>query len=229
MKAVARRKLTVLDAMILVAVTAGGIVAARAYYFGAADSSSVSHLRSVVNSWERWLLTVSLYKTISTPVQPPDSSTIAATRLRIAAYERRMDIDKIFSSLNIFLSIMTIAIVSLALREPRPRVRRLVHDPGFAACSTAISILAVRTISAIVWWAAALGGDTRLPWAACVGVFDDLEGYVGAAIVAVWMIIAISGRGRSDWSSIGWLTMLMAVAWVMLIFRNAAICVVAPL
>ena len=50
MKAVARRKLTVLDAMILVAAAAAGIAAARAYYLAARDSSSVSQLKMLIFS-----------------------------------------------------------------------------------------------------------------------------------------------------------------------------------
>jgi len=58
-----------------------------------------------------------------------------------------------------FLMTWTFALVILGLRQPRPRIRRLVRQPGIAACSAASSGFAVdrplsdlprRTVTALV-------------------------------------------------------------------------------
>jgi hypothetical protein len=123
----------------------------------------------------------------------------------------------------------TASLVWIGLRGPRPRLRRLVHEAGWSACLAAIVVHAVRTIAAIASWGADRARVARFPWPSCVAVFDDLELYVGPAIVAVWVAIALGRRCRWDWSSIGWLTLIAGTSWVILIFKGLAITVLAPL
>ena len=239
MKAVARRKLTVLDAMILVAAAAAGFAAARAYYLAARDSSSVSQLKMLIFSKQMLAISMaaaqesrsrmgSLGMPSASAMQsgPP---SVAAIEQEIAACERRIALEKFFSSNQVFLTSWTFALVWLGVQKPRPRLRRLVLEAGWAACLTVIVVLVVRTLSVVVSWGTALPGSTRISYPRFVAVFDDLGHYIGPAIVAVWVIIAMSGRGRLEWSSIGWLTTLTAIIWVLLIFGEAAIKLLAPL
>jgi hypothetical protein len=229
MKAVARRKLTVLDAMVLVAAAAAGIAGARAFFLGSWDSRSISMLKMLILQ-ERLLVShMSENQGLFGTMGSSGPFSIAATSQRIAIHERRIALEKLISSFNVFLSVWTLALVLLGLRKPRPRLRRLVFEAGWSVCLTAIVVLVVRTLSAIVTWGADFSRTAGFPWPSCVAVFDDLEDYVRPAIVAVWLVIAMSGRGRLEWSSIGWLTMLTSTIWVLLILGGVAIRFLAPL
>ena len=48
-----------------------------------------------------------------------------------------------------FLMMWTFALVILGLRQPRPRIRRLVRQPGMAACSAASLILVVQLLGIV--------------------------------------------------------------------------------
>jgi hypothetical protein len=224
------RKLTVLDIMILVATIAAGIAASRAYFRGDKSPASVSVLKINLKSLNRSKDLVAATPGISDNTGSSGLfPSLAAMNQQIANYERRISLAKLFSSDNVLLSVWTLALVWLGLRKPRPCLRRLVHEAGWAGCLTAIIVLGARTLPAIATWAAELTQVPRSPGPACVADFDDLSGYVGPTIVAVWVVIAMSGRGRLDWSSTGWLTLITAVAWVILAFQGAAITVLAPL
>jgi hypothetical protein len=228
--AIPRRRLTLLDAMVLVAAFAVGVVAARTYFLHAWDSSSVSQLKMLINSMQAHIEISSLTQAL--PGVKPSSGlpSVSATQQQIADYRRRIDLERIFASYNLFLYILTVSLALLGLRRPRPRLRRLAHEAGWSACLTAIVVQAVRTIAAIAWWVVVdRARVARFPWPSCVAVFDDLELYVAPAIVAVWVVIALGGRGRLDWSSLGWLTLIAATSWVILMFKGAAMAVLAPL
>jgi hypothetical protein len=223
-----RRKLTVLDAMILVATAAAGFAAARAYYYDAWDSSSISRLKMTISAKQTLISAMSALQEFRGVTVVQNSPSVATIQREIAAYERRVVLEKFFATYHVFLSFWTFALVLLDLRNPRPRLRRLAHEAGWAACLAAVVVVVVRTVSAIVSWGAEPVRATATLWPSFVHVFDDLASYTGTAIVAVWVVIAMSGRCRLDWSSIGWLTLITAVAWVMLAFQGAAIAVLAP-
>ncbi len=226
MKAGTRRKLTVLDAMILIAAAGAGIAAARAYYLGASGPSSVSELRMAIASTERTMSTISANRPFFSRSPFFRAPSEAAMMQQIARFERRIALTRLLSSYQVFLSVWTFALVLLGLRKPRPRLRRLVLEPGWAACFTAMVVLVVRTLSAVALWGAGQWLSLR---AAGVSVLDDPGDYAGPAVAAVWLIIVMGGRGRFDWSSIGWLTNITAVQWAMLIFGSAAVAALAPL
>jgi hypothetical protein len=215
--------------MVLVAASAAGIAAARAYFLRTWDSSSVSRLKMAVNSMQPLRDILSFNESLPGMMQSSGMSSVSATDQQIAAYQRRIDLERGGASYNLFLYTVTASLVLISLRRPRPRLPRLVHEAGWSACLTAIVVHAVRTIAEIASWGADRARVARFPWPLCVAVFDDLDLYVGPAIVAVWVAIALGRRYRLDWSLIGWLTLIAGTSWVSLIFKGIAITVLAPL
>lgn len=233
-----RRKLTLLDAMILVAAVAAGLAAQRAYYLGPWYSSAISPLRQSLDwylerfvSRRRLQELSAVWEDLSPKKRAEHDRSQAALERQIAAYKRRIALVKGCASVNVLLCLPTLALVGIGLRKPRPRLRRLAQDPGWAGCLTAVVALAVRMISVLVAWCTDLGPIWPAPdfGPAYVAVFDDMEGYAGPAVVAAWVLMAIGRRFRPDWSSLGWLTMIAAASWVLLLFKGVAIVILAPL
>jgi hypothetical protein len=88
------------------------------------------------------------------------------------------------------LATLTVAVVLLRLRPPRPRLARLLRQPGIAA--------SVAATSAIALWVPAVGA-----WATRRNL-DEYQSLVfltisaGSAVASCWTILLIGGRWRPD-------------------------------
>jgi hypothetical protein len=121
------------------------------------------------------------------------------------------------------LAAWTAAVLVLRLRAPRPTLRRLVLQPGAAACLVALLVITLETI-----------GE-----AAAMAYFEYSKGYLGAemktsglagwlhvrvlmrtpypvsyAILAAWAILALSRRGRPERSWIDRAGRALGICWI---------------
>jgi hypothetical protein len=113
----------------------------------------------------------------------------------------------------------TIGTLSLQLRQPRDRLRRLLRRPGMAACCAATSALALGSglaICAMRSGAASFSSKLILAF--------GLPVMAGSAVTAVWTLSMLSGRYRSasDWidrlgrlMGLYWMTSILALGWAL--------------
>ena len=118
----------------------------------------------------------------------------------------------------------------LRLRRPRPTLRRLARQPGFAAsiAGTAVLALGTVTIGLLALIRLSMQGPTQSAGVAprppdptwWLGVVLHFGPVVGPAVIAAWFVLAVSGRRRP---ARGWLDPLgrtIGVAWIILFVIN---------
>ena len=110
------------------------------------------------------------------------------------------------------LMVATLLWMVVRLRPPRPTIRRLTRQPGFAACLIASLTLAGQFLS-VPLDLHTMGGFTS-PMLVAAWYWPSA---VGSAVLAVWLMLALGGcwRNRGDW--IERLGMLIGLAWVGLV------------
>jgi hypothetical protein len=106
----------------------------------------------------------------------------------------------------------------IQLRRPRPRLRQLARQPGFVAClsssivtlvSGPLTLAAISSIST-----GANGWLDRIVWG------TTISSQIGAAVLAGWALLGVSGRCRLR---AGWLDrvgQLVGLFWVAMIPAN---------
>jgi hypothetical protein len=177
------RKCTLLDAMTLVAATAVGL--------------------SVVRTYTLDILNIDL-----TPY-PLIPSFLLAIWVRIVA-------------LLPLPAIWSIAVFALGLRRPRPPLRRLVRRPGFVATGAVCLVAAIKLAGFLVLIARTIGnrfyilgqslvdsfivtpayrGPVRVGTIHATAYFASSAMGISLAVAAAWLLLAVSGRWRSepDW------------------------------
>lgn len=107
----------------------------------------------------------------------------------------------------------TIALFLMRLRQPRPALRRLIRQPGAAACGAVSLCLAWKTLLLVLMLGVPqphylvqvyLGdGDAIVPWAA-------------PAVAGAWFVLALSGRWRADRSWLDRLGRAIGASWLIL-------------
>ncbi len=112
-----------------------------------------------------------------------------------------------------FLMALTVAVLAMRVRRPRPQWRRIFRQPGTAACVAAIVPLASAWLQfAFAAW--------RNP-----GFLDPLSGSVdlrltqgtflaGLWVLASWLALAISGRRRPERSRLDKFGRLVGLGWI---------------
>ena len=101
----------------------------------------------------------------------------------------------------------SLAMLAIGLRQPRPRFRHLLRRPGFVASLTA-TVGSVATLIPMLVLDLCGQHDT-VEW-----YLIGLPGQVGLAIVAAWIVQAISGAFRPYRSWIDRCGRALGVAWV---------------
>jgi hypothetical protein len=113
---------------------------------------------------------------------------------------------------------LTMAVLLMNLRPPRPRWRRMARQPGMAACCTATVPIIVALIG-FTYWRLTLEPNTRLFCEDWRG--DSLFGYCGYTaglwVLAAWLTLALSGRWRAERSGIDALGRLVGVVWLLIL------------
>lgn len=128
------------------------------------------------------------------------------------------DIRSLAGFLAPILACWVVAWFVIRFRGPRPRFRRLVRQPGMVGCLAAAGVLAIR------WghepFVMLLTGRT-------LGFFMSEKGwpahyFVGPAVLAAWMTLALGGRTRP---ARGWIDRLgwsIGWTWVALLLMTIA-------
>lgn len=116
------------------------------------------------------------------------------------------------------IAVWSVGLGLIALRRPRPSIRRLSRQPGFLGCwvaTVAMVLVAVQKYASQVWWASQTTID---PDFASYVVYDAL-GPMAYSVLAAWISIAL-GRG---WRfSAGWIEVtqrticLVWISWLVL-------------
>jgi hypothetical protein len=133
------------------------------------------------------------------------------------------------------LVVWTPTLLFLRLRSPRPPLRRLARQPGFAASlagtsiivlgALAVGLLALVRVSrrGAVGIRALLDTDFPIPvtdalwWVTVVLHFGAV---VGPAIIGAWLLLAISGRRRPARGWIDPLGRVLGILWIVLFVVN---------
>jgi hypothetical protein len=103
---------------------------------------------------------------------------------------------------------LTIAVFILRLRQPRPRYRRLVTQPGFVAClmitlstlAGGILMLSIMAIGGAGWWQ----NTTELLW-----------GCSGSTLVGAWTLQGLGRRWKPEASWIDRAGRFLGVCWIL--------------
>jgi len=170
----ARRRFTLLDAMVLVAATAVGIALARGY-LGAFGRTFFG----------------------TPPIYGLHRFWAAGASPCLTAW--------------------ALALIGLRWPTPRRRRKRVIRQPGDAACmATAVGAASVAVLSSLTFYRMTNQGQQDV-WAVMLAM--NLSPSVAAAVSAVWLMILLDGRWRprADWIDaagrvlgIGWLLLLLA-------------------
>lgn len=102
----------------------------------------------------------------------------------------------------------TIAVLALRLRSPRPRFRRLARQPGWVACVMA-SLSSLVAGLLLLSCMAMNGAD----WGRFL--IRSLWAYNGPTVAGAWILLAMSGRWKSEASWIDRMGRLLGLGWVL--------------
>lgn len=123
----------------------------------------------------------------------------------------------------------TPAALALRLRSPRPSIRKLCRQPGFAASLAASAILSLGVLAtALLALIRAVRryppGSPPLPdptwW---VGVVLQIGPFVGPAVIAAWIVLAVTGRRRPSRNWLDVLGRVLGAGWVVLFLINCCV------
>ncbi|WP_422927913.1 hypothetical protein [Singulisphaera sp. PoT] len=122
----------------------------------------------------------------------------------------------------------TPAVLILRLRQPRPPLRRLSRQPGFAAGLAGVTTLGLGALAMalllLVRFAREGARHAGRPLRAMPAhdphwwfqVVTYFAGIVGVAVIAAWILLAVSGRRRSSPSWLDLLGRLLGMCWIVL-------------
>jgi hypothetical protein len=129
----------------------------------------------------------------------------------------------------------SIAVFLLHLRRPRPRLRLLADQPGFAACGAVALVAAIRLIGFLMLLARTIGNRY---YTVSLDVFDSFSvtvSYPGpvnsatiqnsayfavsafsisAAVAAAWLLLAVGGHWRSESHWLDRLGRVLGAYWI---------------
>jgi hypothetical protein len=106
--------------------------------------------------------------------------------------------------------LMTVALVPLRLRPPRPVMRRVRRQPGFIAC-VAVGLAATFVI---LEWASSLFSRSPSWFAAHVFSLISSPWKIGPIVATAWLVLALSGRWQPEPSWIDRSGRVMGAAWI---------------
>jgi len=108
---------------------------------------------------------------------------------------------------------LSVAILVLRLRAPRPRWRRLVRQPGFVACGMVTAWLIIMLVSGLV------GAPDARRWIQ-PGFGLDLVGstsVAGVLILGAWTLLYVGGFWRPEKSRLDRAGRILGASWIALV------------
>lgn len=113
------------------------------------------------------------------------------------------------------LMMCTLAWLILALRTPRPRLRRLARRPGFVACCAATVAFALGApLCGVPIWTEAEYAVTFSYWV------EMLSSMIGAGVAASWALLALGRRWRTEPSWIDRGGRFLGALWIAFVPAN---------
>lgn len=112
-----------------------------------------------------------------------------------------------------WLASLTVAALIVRFRRPRPRLSRLVRQPGTAACLAAVAIMAASGVAGLA--GLATPGFPRVEADALINqVFELFFSPVGAVVAAVWLIMGLARIRRREPGWIDRLGRFLGWCWI---------------
>jgi len=111
---------------------------------------------------------------------------------------------------GLLLFIVSLALLVIRFRPPRPARRRLWRQPGVAACAGGFLGVAIKALSTAVENHAALRDWNRFDMQVLWGPWP----YCGAAVAGAWIALIVTGRWRAERSAIDRLGCLVGACWL---------------
>ncbi|QDV32407.1 hypothetical protein [Tautonia plasticadhaerens] len=114
------------------------------------------------------------------------------------------------------LASLTLALLALRFVAPRPRYRRLVRSPGFAACYGAALGLAITVLTVLLEWGTGYLGYSRPRFYPHFLMMRSVS-FSAPSVASAWLVLGLLGewrhRGR-DWIEVGGI--VLGVGWLAL-------------
>ncbi len=191
----ARRNLTVMDGIVLVAATAAGLTITRHYYdvIGELPGIELHRGMSLMQVWY-W------------------------------AYHRGC-------MLQVSSIILSLTLLALRLRQPRPRFRRLMRQPGTVACWAILLVVLLRLLGMVE--GALLARAVGLRWHQIVFDVDEIDRayslplvFTGAAdlapqmclaVAVSWALLLVGGQWRAEPSWIDRMGRVLGTYYILMI------------
>ncbi len=134
-----------------------------------------------------------------------------------------------FRYLTFLLVGWTAAFLILRLRSPRLKVRRLASYWGTSGCIAATAYLIVGSVDALsAWWSDFSGAQATnaseygLAFRLNEAV-KDFGGTAGAAIIAVWCVLALGHHLRLERSWLEYFGLLLCAGWLSILFEGLVV------
>jgi hypothetical protein len=113
---------------------------------------------------------------------------------------------------TLFAAMLSLGLIFVRLRRPRPRMVRVMRQPGMVA---AVAVAATLAVSALAWSSYDLftgGGWSR---GASVARYCRIHGdKFGGAVAAAWVGLAIAGRWRPERSWVDRAGRVLGAFWI---------------
>ena len=114
--------------------------------------------------------------------------------------------------ISYFLLPWTLAVVPIRLRSPRPSLRRLMVQPGMAACVAVSVVTAIDVASWGIYWATL---DSPNATDMLAGYWRGHSHHLGLAVAASWLSLVFGRFWRAERGWIDRLGRLLGLLWLL--------------
>jgi hypothetical protein len=122
----------------------------------------------------------------------------------------------------IAISIYSFGLFILELIRTKGRLRYVACLPGASATVASVSVLTLHILGRTAWLTARLltgAGVHQIKWTNLAVVRGEA---VGGSVLAVWLVLFLAGRLRTEWDWIEVLAFALGVLWILDTFTQAA-------
>jgi hypothetical protein len=120
------------------------------------------------------------------------------------------------NQISLLLAILSLAVVIIRLRSPRPTRPGLLRQPGFAACLASVFALGLGALSQALATHAGMGDWQAVPRM----IFWQAWPYSGPAVLGAWLTLRLTRRWRPERSAIDRLGRVIGWLWIFQFFTS---------